>query len=144
MTLVSNAAVLCLGMETIPLVASKPAALRSRVTNGKVLFAKGGDNRGAWSRRWKDLYELHCSDYGGTECMSEAQLAICGAAATTRVEMEQIAARMSEGATRPDDVDLYNRLAGNLRRHLEVLGLERKARDVTPDLRSYLAARDRP
>jgi hypothetical protein len=66
--------------------------------------------------------------------MSEAQLAICGAAATTRVEMEQLASRMSEGTATPDDLDLYNRFAGNLRRHLEVLGLERKARLVDASL----------
>ena len=123
----------------IPQVASKPAALRSRVTNGKVLFAKGGDNRSAWSRRWRDLYALHLSDYGGQEYMSEAQLAICGMAATARVEMERIAARMSEGAATPDDVDLYNRLAGNLRRHLETLGIERRQRDVTDDIDRVLA-----
>jgi hypothetical protein len=122
-----------LGMETatgIPQIARKPASLRSRVTNGKTLFASGGDNRGAWARRWRDLYQLHLSDYGGREHMSEAELAICGMAATTRVEMERLAARMSEGAATPEDVDLFNRLAGNLRRHLESIGLERRARPV--------------
>jgi hypothetical protein len=39
---------------------------------------------------------------------------------------------------------LYNRLSGNLRRTLETLGVEPKARNVTPDLRSYLAAKDGP
>ena len=39
------------------------------------------------------------------------------------------------------DLDLYNRLSGNLRRILESLGLERKARDVTPSLQSYLQAK---
>ncbi len=116
--------------EITPQVASKPAALRSRVTNGRTLFAKGGDNRSAWSRRWRDLYELHLSDYGGQEYMSEAQLALCGMAATTRVEMEQLAAKMSEGTATPDDIDLYNRLGGNLRRHLETLGIERRQRPV--------------
>jgi hypothetical protein len=117
----------------IPKSARKSASLRSRVTNGKTLFAKGGDNRGAWSRRWRDLYDLHLSDYGGPEHMSEAELAICGMTATTRVEMEQLAARMSEGAATPEDVDLFNRLAGNCRRHLETLGLQRRARTVNPD-----------
>jgi hypothetical protein len=130
-------------METLeadtPQVASKPASLRSRVTNGKVLFAKGGNNRSAWSRRWRDLYELHLSDYGGPGRMSEAELAICGMAATTRVEMEQLAARMSEGAATSDDVDLYNRLGGNLRRHLETLGLQRRQQDVSDDIDRVLA-----
>jgi hypothetical protein len=40
--------------------------------------------------------------------------------------MEQLAAKMSEGRATPDDVDLFNRLAGNVRRHLETLGLQRR------------------
>jgi hypothetical protein len=49
---------------------------------------------------------------------------------------------MSQG----DDVDIeiYGRIASHLRRILETLGVERKSKDVTPDLRSYLAAKDRP
>jgi hypothetical protein len=73
---------------------------------------------------------LHLSDYGGAEAMSEAELAISQMVATTRVEMEQIAARCSEGTATPEDIDLYNRLAGNLRRHLETLGLERRQKPV--------------
>ncbi len=104
---------------------------RSSVTNGgPKLFAKGGDNRSAWARRWRDLYALHISDYGGSESMSEAELAIAGMVATSRVEMEQLAAKMSEGQATPDDVDLFNRLAGNVRRHLETLGLQRRAKDT--------------
>jgi hypothetical protein len=70
----------------------------------------------------------------GAEHMSEAELAISQMVATTRVEMEQIAARCSEGTATPEDIDLYNRLAGNLRRHLEALGLERRALPVNGPL----------
>jgi hypothetical protein len=125
--------------EISPQVASKPASLRSRVTNGKTLFASGGDNRSAWSRRWRDLYHLHLSDYGGPDRMSEAELALCGVTATQRVEMEQLAAKMSEGTATPDDIDLYNRLGGNLRRNLEVLGIQRRQRDVTDDIDEVLS-----
>jgi hypothetical protein len=37
-----------------------------------------------------------------------------------------------------------NLMADRLGRCLQRLGLERTARDVTPDLRSYLAAKDGP
>ena len=110
----------------IPHLAAKPKELRSRVTNGKTLFAKGGDNRGAWARRYRDLYQLHLSDLGGAEACSEAELALCDVVATTRVEMGQLAARMSEGNATMEDIDAYNRLSGNLRRLLETLGLERR------------------
>jgi hypothetical protein len=49
---------------------------------------------------------------------------------------------MSEG--QGVDLDVYNRLAGNLRRLFETLGLERKSRDVTPTLQSYLQAKAKP
>lgn len=37
------------------------------------------------------------------------------------------------------DVPAFLTLANAQRRHLETLGLERRARDVTPDLTDYLA-----
>jgi hypothetical protein len=42
------------------------------------------------------------------------------------------------------DVDLYGQLTDRLGRCLQRLGLERKARDVTPTLQSYLAAKAQP
>jgi hypothetical protein len=42
------------------------------------------------------------------------------------------------------DGEAYGILTDRLGRCLQRLGLERKPRDVTPDLRSYLAGKDRP
>ncbi len=74
--------------------------------------------------------------------MTEAMLSLCRRAATLEIQLEQLECCMSEG----DDVDIeiYGRIASHLRRILETLGVERKQRDVTPDLRSYLAGKDRP
>jgi hypothetical protein len=105
--------------------------LRSKVTNGKRVFAIGGDGKGAWTRRWRDLVELHVSDLGGAEACSEAQLSLCRRIATTEVELERLEARMSEGDDTVD-LDVYNRCAGNLRRMLESIGLHRVAREVGP------------
>ena len=118
------------------------ATIKSKVTNGRRVFAVGGDGRGAWTRRWKDIVELHVADAGGRDQMTEAMLSLCRRAATLEIQLEQLECRMSEG----DDVDIeiYGRIASHLRRILETLGVERKSRDVTPDLRSYLAGRDRP
>ena len=44
------------------ITADRPAALRSKVTNGKTLFADGGDMRGPWARRLRDVFELHLRD----------------------------------------------------------------------------------
>ena len=43
---------------------------------------------------------------------------------------------MSQGSD--VDLDRYVRMAGGLRRILETLGIERKPRNVTPDLKTYL------
>ena len=41
----------------------------------------------------------------------------------------------------PKDLELYQRTAGNLRRILESLGLQRRQRDVTPTITEYAARR---
>jgi hypothetical protein len=124
-------------------VAPRPQTLKSKVTNGRRVFAIGGDGRGPWTRRWRDLVELHIADLGGADLMSEAQLSLCRRVSAIEVQLEQMEASMSEGDLKVD-LDLYNRLAGNLRRILERIGLERRPRDVTPDLRSYLAGKGQP
>jgi hypothetical protein len=48
------------------------------------------------------------------------------------------AAKFAVGAGSDDDLDLYQRTAGNLRRLLQSVGLERRPRDVTPSLAEYL------
>jgi hypothetical protein len=119
-----------------PVNHDRPAALRSKVTNGRAVFAIGGNGNSAWTRRWKDYVDMHVSDRGGFDICSEAELSICRITATLEVEMEMIAAAMSEGKASPEDVDRYNRLAGNVRRNHETLGLKRTAKPV--NLRGYL------
>jgi hypothetical protein len=112
--------------------------LRSKVTNGTRVFAIGGDGRGAWTRRWKDLNEAHVADLGGQEGLSEAQLSLCRRCAALEVQLEQMEAKMSEGDVTVD-MDLYGRLAGHLRRILETLGIERRAKPAEAlTLKQYL------
>ncbi|TPW00361.1 MAG: hypothetical protein USCAAHI_00191 [Beijerinckiaceae bacterium] len=66
-------------------------------------------------RRWKDIVELH---------VAEAQMSLCRRIATTCLE-----ARMSEGDDTVD-LDVFNRLAENLRRMIESIGLYRVPRPV--------------
>jgi hypothetical protein len=113
--------------ERSPVRAKRP---RSAVTSGRQLFVVGNPSS-AWGRRFSDLIQGHVSDLGGRPVLSEAQFALCKRAAGLECELEQMEGRMSLG----EEVDLntYGRAASHLRRILEVLGLERKARDVTPD-----------
>src|ERR1700730_3193221 len=117
-------------METaahIAPIVGKLGTLRSKVTNGRRVFAIGGDGRGAWTRRWKDLHEAHVADLGGLDHLSEAQVSLCRRAAALETELEQLEAKMSEGLATIEDLDLYNRRSGNLRRMLESIGLKRVA-----------------
>jgi hypothetical protein len=75
-----------------------------------------------------DLIALHLADLGGEERLSENQLSLCRRAATLETELEMLEGQLSLGKVA--DLDLYNRLSGNLRRILESLGLERVARPV--------------
>jgi hypothetical protein len=103
---------------------------RSAVTSGRQMFVQGDPNS-AWARRFHDLVQGHVSDLGGRLILSEAQFALCKRAAGLECELEQMEGRMSLGEE--VSLDSYGRAASHLRRILETLGLERKARDVTLD-----------
>jgi hypothetical protein len=113
---------------------------RSRITNGAVV---DGDGRSAWARRMRDLISLHLSDLGGEDNVSEAEKSIIRRVATLTVELERMEAVFAEaGEAQPEQLDLYQRAAGNLRRLLETIGLERRARPVQ-SLQEYLASKER-
>jgi hypothetical protein len=108
---------------------SMPASSRSAKTNGRRRFVDG-DGRGPWARRWRDLQSLYADDLGGMSALSEFQLGLVGTAATLRCELEKLEGRLSVGEA--VDLDQFGRLAGHYRRIVETLGIERRAKDVTP------------
>ncbi len=112
---------------------------RSAVSNGSALFIEA-DGRTSWAKRFRDLVAGHISDLGGADTLSEGQRALIRRGAALGTELERMEGRLAEGL--PVDLDLYGRLAAHQRRILESIGLERKAKDVSPpDLRTYLAQR---
>jgi hypothetical protein len=114
-----------------PPAARRSPALRSAVTNGtRVLL--DGDGNSAWTRRYRDLVAGHVADLGGLDLLSEAQIALIRDAAAMEIALEAMRGRMSRGEE--TNLDLYGRIAGHRRRILETLGIERRARDVTPSL----------
>jgi hypothetical protein len=114
----------------------RPPGQRSRVTNGRALFAVGGDERSALARRFRDLVASHVSDLGGADALSENQRSLIRRAVTIEIQLEALEAGLSEG--KEIDLDVYGRAAGHLRRVLETLGLKRVPRDITP-LHDYIA-----
>jgi hypothetical protein len=114
---------------------------RSRVTNGSTLLPGTVDHRLAWPRRLRDVLDEHIADLGGPEACSAAERSIVRRAATLTVECERMESLFATaGEASAEAIDLYSRLAGNLRRLLESVGIARRSRDVTPSLVEYLAA----
>jgi hypothetical protein len=125
------------GLAPRPARGARVPAQRSAVTNGKRLFVDG-DSNSAWSRRYRDLIAGHVADMGGQSELSEAQLSLVRRASAIECELEQQEGKLSQGEE--INLDEFTRAASHLRRILETLGLERCARDVTPNLAAYVAA----
>src|ERR1700730_11852414 len=112
-----------------PLTDTRPERLRSRVTNGRRVFVEG-DGNSAWARRYKDIIVGHVNDLGGHDALSQSQISLIKRASAIELELEQMEGKLSQGL--PVDIEKFTRAASHLRRLLETLGLERRAKDVTP------------
>lgn len=113
---------------------------RSRITSGRSLLPHGVDMRGVWERRWTDVNALLLNEQGGRDVCSEAEMAIIRRSATLIVALERLETKFAEqedGGT-SNQLDQYQRLSNTLRRLLESVGLKRRPKDVTPDLRDYM------
>jgi hypothetical protein len=66
-------------------------------------------------------------------------------AAVLTTELERLEVRFAQaGEASAEDLDIYARIAANLRRLLEAIGLQRRPRDVTPpDPLIYAAQQDK-
>jgi hypothetical protein len=93
----------------------------------------GVDGRSPWVRRCKDVIAAHLLDLGGVDNTSAAERSIIRRASVLTVELERLEAKFPLAAAASDsDLDLYQRTAGNLRRLLEAVGIQRRPRDVSP------------
>jgi hypothetical protein len=119
-------------------------AFRSALTNGSSLFVdRRLDQRSTLCRRLRDLIALHVRDLGGEDNVSEAERRLIRRAAmlTLQLElMEQRWAANEDQVVGANQLDVYQRMTGALRRVLETLGLQRRLRDVTPTLSDILRA----
>jgi hypothetical protein len=115
--------------------------LRSAITNGTAVLS-GVDHRSPFMRRLKDLRDAHLQDAGGEDILSEGQRALIARASMLELQLEMLDSKFAsnDGAASAQELDLYGRTAGALRRVLEALDLHRgrKQRDVTPTLQQYL------
>jgi hypothetical protein len=119
----------------------------SRVTNGSALLLNVNpgcvDGRSAWCRRLRDLLEAHVADLGGWSNITAAEAAILRRAVTLCVELERREAQFARvGAVDDVALSVYSTASNTLRRLLESLGLQRRAKDITPTLADIIAGLD--
>jgi hypothetical protein len=111
---------------------------RSKISNGTALLP-GIDGRSAWVRRCKDVIAAHIADLGGADNTSAAERSIIRRCAVLTTELERLEAKFATaGEASEYDLDLYQRMTNTLRRALEAVGLERRAKDIGPTLGDLL------
>jgi hypothetical protein len=112
-------------------------AAGARCRPGQLL--PGIDGRSAWTRRARDLISAHIADLGGVQNCSAAEQSIIRRASVLTVELERMERQFAlDEQASPDDLETYQRCANSLRRLLEAVGLQRRARDVGPSLGDIL------
>jgi len=97
------------------------------------------DGRTMAAKNARALIEAIESDLGGADRLTAAEREIVQRAALASAMLQHAEAMWLMG--RPIDVQEYCALTNVQRRSLTTLGLNRRSRDVTPDLSAYIAAR---
>jgi len=118
-----------------PEIEPRAPALRARITNHKDLLP-GLDGRTSAARRFRDLVSSYIADMGGIDRCSEIKLGLLRRLAAATVQAELLEARMVNGEQ--IDVGTLCTLASTTLRIASRLGLERRAKNVTPTVKAYL------
>ena len=120
--------------------------VRSAISNGTALLAEL-DHRSAWARRWRDIQAAHIADLGGEDALTEAERILIRRASMLCLQLELQERRFAlneDGLASTKQILCYQRCTNTLRRTLEALGLQRRARDVSPPtLEQYARQRQR-
>ena len=116
--------------------APPPPQFSTRRGTGAIVLANV-DGRSMMARRFREITAGIESDLGGD--LTEAQRHIIARAATLACWCEERETELAQG--QEFDASQYATVSNAMRRLLSDLGLERRARDVTPDLRDYIAGK---
>jgi len=128
------------------MVLVKPIAVRvptagkkrapSRLSNGRDVLPDV-DGRSVLARRYRDIMGAVVSDQGGAEHLSEAQLQLVRRFSAASILAEQLEARLAQGEQ--VNIQEYSVLVSTIVRVAQRIGLERRAKNVTPSLNQYLS-----
>ena len=96
------------------------------------------DRRTVEYQRYEAIRVALIADKGGPDEVTEAEAQIADKAAFLAMTLEgmQIAALAGEEI----NLQRYGELTDRLRRNLETIGLQRRPRDITPNLHDYIAS----
>jgi hypothetical protein len=108
---------------------------RSRISNGQEILP-GVDQRLAIARRYRDLVAQIAVDQGGADRCSETRMQLIRRFASGSVLAEELEARLVRGE--PVDIAEHALLSSTLVRLAQRVGIDRRARNVTPSVREYL------
>jgi len=108
---------------------------RSRVSNGNALLP-GVDQRSTIARRYKDILSSLISDQGGADGLSEARLQLCRRFAAAACLSEAMEAKLANGEV--IDLAEHALLSSTLVRLAQRIGLDRRARNITPSIKDYI------
>ena len=120
--------------DSSPLAQLKPEA-RSRISNGRDVLPDI-DGRSAIARRYRDLVAALASDMGGADSMSEVRAQLARRFAALAVQAEALEAALVRGE--PIDLAEHALISSTLVRLASRLGIERRAKNIVPDLHDYL------
>jgi len=124
-------------LETAPIITEaecapkRPPGPKRRLKCLQDLDRRTGAAKAAYALRAEII-----ADLGGPSALSAMQKVLVDHVATLAAALADIAAKYLAGED--TSMIVYATLANSQRRLLADLGLERRARDVTPDLRDYI------
>ena len=110
---------------------------RSRISNGSEILP-GVDGRSAIARRYRDIASAVASDQGGAGHLSEARQQLIRRFAAASCLAEQLEARLASGEQ--IDIGEHSLLVSTAVRVAQRIGIDRRARNVTPTLSDYIEA----
>jgi hypothetical protein len=108
---------------------------RSRISNGRELLPDI-DLRLAIARRYRDLVAQIAIDQGGPDRCSETRMQLIRRFASGAVLAEELEARLVRGE--PVDIAEHALLSSTLVRLAQRIGIDRRAKPITPTVRDYL------
>ena len=116
------------------LATRKPEA-KSRVSNGADVLPNV-DGRTMLARRYRDIAGALVADAGGEEQCSETKIQLIRRFSAAAVLAESMETHLANGEQ--IDISEHALLSSTLVRIAQRLGIERRAKNIVPDLRDYI------